>query len=179
MSVDELRVLVPQIDWRRYLSIVLARPIQFSEPVVVFALQYIQDLVVLLSKAQPRCILDFFTRFCNFGFLLPTFCLFNAKICKALRAIHYFRRTVANYLLWRFVRHRVNNLDDRFQEVKQRFYYILFGREQAPSRWKNCVTQVNSNMDMVVGSMFVKKYFDENSKNDVSVLTFLRFTLRD
>lgn len=69
------------------------------------------------------------------------------------------------------MRHRVNNLDDRFQEVKQKFYYILFGREQAPSRWKNCVTQVNSNMDMAVGSMFVKKYFDENSKNDVS--TFL------
>lgn len=67
------------------------------------------------------------------------------------------------------MRHRVNNLDDRFQEVKQKFYYILFGREQAPSRWKNCVTQVNSNMGMAVGSMFVKKYFDENSKNDVSV----------
>lgn len=68
------------------------------------------------------------------------------------------------------MRHRVNNLDDRFQEVKQKFYYVLFGREQAPSRWKNCVTQVNSNMDMAVGSMFVKKYFDENSKNDVSIL---------
>ncbi|XP_011629585.1 neprilysin-4-like isoform X2 [Pogonomyrmex barbatus] len=133
MSIGELRTLVPQIDWRRYLSIVLARPINFSEPVVVFALQYIQDLVVLLSKTQPR--------------------------------------TVANYLLWRFVRHRVNNLDDRFQEVKQKFYYILFGREQAPSRWKNCVTQVNSNMGMAVGSMFVRKYFDENSKNDTLSMT--------
>ncbi|XP_070516184.1 neprilysin-4 isoform X3 [Cardiocondyla obscurior] len=133
MNIGELRTLVPQIDWRRYLSIVLGRPIHFSEPVVVFALQYIQDLVVLLSKTQPR--------------------------------------TVANYLLWRFVRHRVNNLDDRFQEVKQKFYYILFGREQAPSRWKNCVTQVNSNMDMAVGSMFVKKYFDENSKNDTLSMT--------
>lgn len=68
------------------------------------------------------------------------------------------------------MRHRVNNLDDRFQEIKQKFYHVLFGREQAPSRWKNCVAQVNSNMGMAVGSMFVKKYFDENSKNDVSVL---------
>ncbi|XP_014473238.1 PREDICTED: endothelin-converting enzyme 1-like isoform X4 [Dinoponera quadriceps] len=133
MSIGELRMLVPQIDWRRYLSIVLARPVNLSEPVVVFALQYIQDLVVLLSKTRPR--------------------------------------TVANYLLWRFVRHRVNNLDDRFQAVKQKFYYILFGREQAPSRWKNCVTQVNSNMGMAVGSMFVKKYFDENSKNDTLSMT--------
>nr|XP_012234649.1 PREDICTED: endothelin-converting enzyme 1 isoform X1 [Linepithema humile] len=133
MNVGELITLVPQIDWHRYLSIVLARTINVSEPVIIFALQYIQDLVILLSKTQPR--------------------------------------TVANYLLWRFVRHRVNNLDDRFQEVKQKFYYILFGREQAPVRWKNCVNQVNSNMGMAVGSMFVKKYFDENSKNDTLSMT--------
>ncbi|XP_025266965.1 neprilysin-4 isoform X2 [Camponotus floridanus] len=133
MSIGELKILVPQIDWHRYLSIVLTREVNFSEPVIIFALQYIQNLIVLLSKTQPR--------------------------------------TVANYLLWRFVRHRVNNLDDRFQEVKQKFYYILFGREQAPLRWKNCVTQVNSNMGMAVGSMFVKKYFDENSKNDTLSMT--------
>ncbi|XP_070167227.1 neprilysin-4-like isoform X3 [Polyergus mexicanus] len=136
MSIGELKTLVPQIDWHRYLSIVLTRQVNFSEPVVVFALPYIQDLVVLLSKTQPRI--------------------------------------VANYLLWRFVRHRVNNLDDRFQEVKQKFYHILFGREQAPLRWKNCVTQVNSNMGMAVGSMFVKKYFDENSKNDMGIFLFIR-----
>ncbi|XP_054009657.1 neprilysin-4-like isoform X1 [Hylaeus anthracinus] len=133
MSIGELRTLVPQINWHRYLTIVLARPTNISEPVVVFALQYIQDLVNLLAKTSPR--------------------------------------TIANYLLWRFVKHRVNNLDDRFQEAKQKFYYILFGREQAPPRWKNCVAQVNSNMGMAVGSMFVKKYFDEKSKNDTLSMT--------
>ncbi|CAH0579415.1 unnamed protein product [Chrysodeixis includens] len=79
--------------------------------------------------------------------------------------------TLANYLLWRFVRHRVNNLDDRFQSAKQQFYFILFGREQAPPRWKNCVSQVNSNMGMALGSMFVRKYFDEMSKNDTLYMT--------
>ncbi|KAJ8728307.1 hypothetical protein PYW08_016692 [Mythimna loreyi] len=78
---------------------------------------------------------------------------------------------LANYLLWRFVRHRVNNLDDRFQSAKQQFYFILFGREQAPPRWKNCVSQVNSNMGMALGSMFVRKYFDEMSKNDTLYMT--------
>ncbi|XP_076284811.1 neprilysin-4 isoform X1 [Lasioglossum baleicum] len=133
MSIGALRNLVPQINWHRYLTIVLARPMNATEPVVVYALQYIQDLVNLLSKTSPR--------------------------------------TIANYLLWRFVRHRVNNLDDRFQEAKQKFYYILFGREQAPSRWKTCVGQVNSNMGMAVGSMFVRKYFDEKSKNDTLSMT--------
>ncbi|XP_045772204.1 neprilysin-4-like isoform X2 [Maniola jurtina] len=79
--------------------------------------------------------------------------------------------TLSNYLLWRFVRHRVNNLDDRFQSAKQKFYYILFGREQAPPRWKNCISQINSNMGMALGSMFVRKYFDEMSKNDTMTMT--------
>ncbi|CAH2037158.1 unnamed protein product, partial [Iphiclides podalirius] len=79
--------------------------------------------------------------------------------------------TLANYLLWRFVRHRVNNLDDRFQSAKQQFYYVLFGREEAPPRWKNCISQVNSNMGMALGSMFVRKYFDEMSKNDTLKMT--------
>lgn len=72
-------------------------------------------------------------------------------------------------MLWRFIRHRVNNLDDRYQEAKQQFYYVLVGRERAPPRWKYCVTQVNSNMGKAVGAMFVRKYFDENSKNDVII----------
>ncbi|XP_051164292.1 neprilysin-4 isoform X2 [Leptopilina boulardi] len=133
MSVGELKTIIPQIDWHQYLSIVLARTARTSEPVVIFALQYMQNLVNLLSKTSPR--------------------------------------TISNYLLWRFVRHRVNNLDDRFQEAKQKFYNILYGREQAPPRWKNCVAQVNSNMGMVVGSMFVKKYFNEISKNDTLLIT--------
>lgn len=52
-----------------------------------------------------------------------------------------------------------------------RFYYILFGREEAPPRWKNCISQVNSNMGMALGSMFVRKYFDEMSKNDTLTMT--------
>jgi hypothetical protein len=54
MSIGELRQLVPQIDWARYLTLVLAHPVTTSEPVVVFALNYIQDLVTLLSKTPSR-----------------------------------------------------------------------------------------------------------------------------
>jgi predicted metalloendopeptidase len=60
-------------------------------------------------------------------------------------------------------------LDDRFQEANQQFFHILFGREQAPPRWKNCIDQVNSHLGTAVGAMFVRKYFDENSKKDVSI----------
>lgn len=133
MTLNELHHAVPQIDWKRYLSIVQERQVHDTEMVVIYAVEYMQSLVTLVSKSKTK--------------------------------------TLANYLLWRFVRHRVNNLDDRFQEAKQRFFHVLFGREQCPPRWKNCVGQVNSNMGMALGAMFVRKYFDENSKQDTLRMT--------
>lgn len=56
-------------------------------------------------------------------------------------------------------------------EAKQRFYLILFGREKQPPRWQFCVAQVNSNMGMAVGSMFVKRYFDQSSRTDTIEMT--------
>jgi membrane metallo-endopeptidase-like protein 1 len=38
--------------------------------------------------------------------------------------MHYFR-VVANYVMWRFIRHRLNNLDERFQGVQQKLYRYL------------------------------------------------------
>lgn len=133
MSVDELYQQVPEIEWQRYLEIVLERPVKRTESVVMFAMKFMQDLVLLLKQTEPR--------------------------------------TIANYMFWKFARHRINNLDDRFLESKQKFYNILIGREKSPPRWKSCVNQVNSNMGMAVGAMFVRRYFDEKSKQDTLAMT--------
>ncbi|XP_053607755.1 neprilysin-4-like isoform X2 [Plodia interpunctella] len=133
MPLRKLEELVPEVQWTRYLCIVMNRTVHSDETIVLFALNYVRHLVQLIKQTEPNIL--------------------------------------SNYLLWRFVRHRVNNLDDRFQSAKQQFYFILFGREQAPPRWKNCISQVNSNMGMALGSMFVRQYFDEMSKNDTLTMT--------
>ncbi|KAM7360462.1 M13 family metallopeptidase neprilysin 4 isoform 2-T2 [Cochliomyia hominivorax] len=133
MTINELHTRIPEINWSRYLNILQQRPIDPNEEVVIFALDYMEELVNLLSDNDPK--------------------------------------TIANYLLWRFVRHRINNVDDRFDDIKQTFYHALFGREESPSRWKVCISQVNTNMGMALGSMFVRKYFDENSKKDTLKMT--------
>ncbi|CAG4961168.1 unnamed protein product [Parnassius apollo] len=133
MPIWKLEELIPEVDWIKYLCIVMNKTIHENEMIVLFAHNYVSHLVKLIEKTEAN--------------------------------------TLANYLLWRFVRHRVNNLDDRFQSAKQQFYYILFGREEAPPRWKNCISQVNSNMGMALGSMFVRNYFDEISKNDTLTMT--------
>jgi predicted metalloendopeptidase len=44
---------------------------------------------------------------------------------------------------------------------------LLYGREEMPARWKFCIAYVNGNLGMAVGSLFVTKYFDGQSKQDV------------
>ncbi|KAF5294753.1 hypothetical protein FQA39_LY00237 [Lamprigera yunnana] len=127
-TVEKLQAIIPQIDWLRYLNIIMALPIKSSQLVVCFSKTYFQRLAHLLTITPSR--------------------------------------TIANYVLWRFVRHRVNNLSRGFLEAKQRFNYILFGSEKLPPRWELCVTQINSYMGMALGKIFVERYFDYTSKND-------------
>lgn len=54
MTVGALRAYIPQVDWQRYLSLVLDRDCNHSEPVVIFATRYVQDLVTLLGRTPPR-----------------------------------------------------------------------------------------------------------------------------
>lgn len=105
MTIEELHIEIPEIDWQRYLTILYERPVQPSEVIVIFSVNYMHGLVKLLAKTD--------------------------------------KKTIANYLLWRFVRHRVNNLDMRFQAAKQVFFKVLFGREESPPRWKFCVYHVS------------------------------------
>lgn len=89
--------------------------------------------------------------------------------------------------MWRFVKHRINNLSEKFQvcaifsveanrkfffilqDVRQDYVHVLYGREKKPPRWSMCVQFVNTHMGMALGSMFVRRYFDETSKNNVNI----------
>ncbi|XP_066145101.1 neprilysin-4-like isoform X2 [Euwallacea fornicatus] len=92
-----------------------------------------------------------------------------------LELVHLLSNTdhkiVQNYVIWRFMQRRLNNLDLRFLELIQRFNFVLYGREKQPPRWQFCVTQVNTHMGMAIGSLFVRKYFDQTSKNDTIQIT--------
>ena len=47
-------------------------------------------------------------------------------------------------------------------------YKRLYGREVAPPRQDFCVKYVKGNLGTSIGSMFVKRYFDGQSKDDVN-----------
>ncbi|XP_076044569.1 uncharacterized protein LOC143027232 isoform X2 [Oratosquilla oratoria] len=75
------------------------------------------------------------------------------------------KRTVSNYLLWRFVKNRISNLGSAFQKAKQAYISVLFGMTTQPERWRTCVNYINGNLEYPLGGLFVKRYFPESSKN--------------
>ncbi|KAK2179422.1 hypothetical protein NP493_491g01000 [Ridgeia piscesae] len=74
------------------------------------------------------------------------------------------KRTVANYMLWRFVMNRVGNLQQSFLDLRRRYNKALHGTHADRARWRVCVSYVNDNFGMAVGRMFVKDNFDIKAK---------------
>ena len=75
-------------------------------------------------------------------------------------------RTIKNYLIWRFVMNRIKNLDSRFENAMEDFYRDQYGTKAVPARWKKCIDFVNGNLGIVVSALYVRKYFDLESKHN-------------
>ncbi|CAF3762941.1 unnamed protein product [Rotaria sp. Silwood1] len=78
---------------------------------------------------------------------------------------HYSPRTLQNYLVWRFVVNRIDQMPQQFQIIKQNFLKVFIGTKSQKSRTIECATYVNTNMDFAVAKLYIEKYFDENARN--------------
>lgn len=80
-------------------------------------------------------------------------------------------KTIASYIMWRYVKELSEDLDSRFEKVHAKFTQQLTGQADTLPKWKTCIQYTNLMMGMAVGAMFVKRHFDETSKADVIQLT--------
>ena len=89
----------------------MPRKLNDTESVVIYALPYYQKLTNLLKGTKKRFV----------GILPWDMQILQTQGPLLLQPL-YFSRVLANYILWRFIRHRLNNLDARFQGVQQELY---------------------------------------------------------
>ncbi|OCT91508.1 phosphate-regulating neutral endopeptidase PHEX [Xenopus laevis] len=75
------------------------------------------------------------------------------------------KRTLANYLIWRFVYSRVPNLSRRFQYRQLEYARILLGTNSLAGRWDRCVNYVENSIPYPVGKLFVDAHFQEDKKD--------------
>ncbi|CAF3975020.1 unnamed protein product [Adineta steineri] len=72
--------------------------------------------------------------------------------------------TVQNYLVWRFMMNRANNMPSRIRNTRTQFDRVFKGTSAEPTRAVICSNYVNDNMGFAVSRLYVKKYFDDNAR---------------
>jgi len=74
-------------------------------------------------------------------------------------------RVVQNYLIWRFMMNRASSLPQRIRTTREQFDRVFKGTSAEPTRTTICANYVNDNMGFAVSRLYIKKYFDENARN--------------
>ena len=73
-------------------------------------------------------------------------------------------RVTANYLMWRAVASSLSYLPRQAELISLRFSKAVSGKTELPARWLKCVSATSSSLGNAVGSLYVEKYFQENSR---------------
>lgn len=141
-----IQTLAPAVDWMPYLTEVFAPvPLNESEPVVVYAKEYLEKVSELITKTNKR--LDTRVRvtwvwYCNY--VCMSFCkyvfvalMWNANGTEIFSNIkHSVNNNIFsysllnNYMIMKVVRKMVSILDQRFQDAEQHFLEVMYGTKK-------------------------------------------------
>ncbi|PAV86979.1 hypothetical protein WR25_24216 [Diploscapter pachys] len=76
-------------------------------------------------------------------------------------------RIITNYVLSRFASSWMTELGTKYEDLQQEFAFAMYGRKKKQPRWKTCVGIAAGELDHASGAMYIRKHFDEDSKNSV------------
>jgi predicted metalloendopeptidase len=74
-------------------------------------------------------------------------------------------RVQANYLMWRAAAASMAYLTEAADKISLKFSKKLTGKSEEPPRWRKCVGAASGSLANAVGSLYVTKYFNEDSKD--------------
>ncbi|CAF4117161.1 unnamed protein product, partial [Adineta steineri] len=74
-------------------------------------------------------------------------------------------RILQNYVIWRFMMNLIDTLPKRFRSIRDNFDHVFHGTTAEPPRTVICGSFVNSVMGFAISKIYIKKYFDDNARN--------------
>ncbi|XP_057330724.1 neprilysin-2-like [Microplitis mediator] len=78
------------------------------------------------------------------------------------------KRTQANFILWRLIVDSVFYLNDEIRKPQVDFMTAITGRPKKELRSKECLDNISAYLPLVIGTLYVKKYFNEDVKNNAA-----------
>ena len=74
------------------------------------------------------------------------------------------------------IREKVGLLSKPFRDARSEFNNKITGVKDSEDRWRTCTSITNDNMGVPIGSLYIRKYFDDSRVNTVSEHFFHRMT---
>jgi len=68
-------------------------------------------------------------------------------------------------MMWRSVDDAVKYLTGELRQIKHTYKKLVFGTIEVP-RWKECADLSFELFNIAIGSMYVRRYINENTKNN-------------
>lgn len=82
--------------------------------------------------------------------------------------MHFFRRVVANYMVWRVVAQSLSTLSKEWRDLAHEYSSVITGKSQEEPRWEQCLSSLTGSLGIALSSYYVRHYFREESKDTVS-----------
>jgi len=80
------------------------------------------------------------------------------------------KRIQANYLMWRAAAASMAYMNEAADKISLKFSKKLTGKSEEPPRWRKCVGAASGSLANAVGSLYVTKYFNEDSKTEALMM---------
>ncbi|XP_057327326.1 neprilysin-2-like [Microplitis mediator] len=76
------------------------------------------------------------------------------------------KRTLANFIGFRLIQDSVFFLNEEIRKLQINFLTTITGRTRREAKSKECFDDISNNVPLVIGSLYVKKYFNVDVKNN-------------
>lgn len=73
------------------------------------------------------------------------------------------KELLSNYVVWQMIRDKISFLSSPFREARAHFNERITGVKDIDPRWRTCTGVTNDNMGVPIGSLYVKKFFDQSA----------------
>lgn len=77
------------------------------------------------------------------------------------------KRVLQNYVVWRFLLRRMDDMPKRVRILKERFDRLFRGTTAERPRTTICGNFANTNMGFAVSWLYIRQYFDRTARNQV------------
>lgn len=78
------------------------------------------------------------------------------------------KRTQSNFIIWRVIFDSVSFLSEEINKKRIDFLSSANGNTKRQPRSNECLNAISHYLPLAIGSLYIKKYFNEDAKNNVT-----------